>query len=143
MFRTAALTLALLLSTAIPFAHDRAEAGGGEDFPFFCRLDNEPDLHSFKVVSDLRMSTGYAMMLIRNGQVDGYFPVYVQDSDDGKWWVVWGSQYRYTLFRDRHVLAYINKETGQSSHEDVKTSLRNTSGRDWSLKPMRCGAAVP
>lgn len=142
MIRSTLLTVAVLCGAAA-LPESTANAGGGEDFPFFCMLGNEPSLDSFKVVADDRSSSGYMVMLIRNGQNDGYFPINVQETSDGKFWQIYGIQYRYTLFNDRHILAYINKETGEWSHEDVKLSFRGGGGRDWSLKPMRCGVTAP
>lgn len=142
MIRTALLTLAVLFGAAA-LPGSPAQAGGGEDFPFFCMMGNEPRLDSFKVVADNRSTSGYMVNLIRNGRSDGYFPVNVVETSDGKYWQIYGIQYGYTVLTDRHILAYINKETGEWSHEDVKTSLRNGSGRDWSLKPMRCGVTAP
>ncbi len=142
MFRTTALTAMLLLLAASAGISDRAQARGGEDFPFFCMTDNEPNLDSFKIVSDLRSSTGYALELYRNGGLDGYVEANVDDSTDGKYWVVYARQWRWTVLFDRQVLAYINKDTGESPYEDVKASLHNAAGRDWELKPMRCGTGL-
>lgn len=142
MIRSALLTLAVALGAAALPASP-AKAGGGEDFPFFCMTGNDPRIDAFKIVADNRSTSGYMVMMIRSGTNDGYFPVNVTETDDGKWWQIYGIQYGYTLLTDRHILAYINKETGDLSHEDVKTSLRNGEGRDWSLKPMRCGVSAP
>jgi hypothetical protein len=138
MFRSTILAMAVLLGiAAIPSGN--ARAAGGEDFPFFCWTGNEATVDAIKVVADDRSTSGYMLMLIRNGYNDGYIPVSVKETTDGKYWQVYGIQYRYTLLSDRHVLAYINKETGEVSHEDVKVTMRGASGRDWRLKPMSCG----
>jgi hypothetical protein len=130
--------LALAAAACSPLAAHAAEIEGrGQDFPFFCRMDEE---RSFRVVDDADSDSGFTLVMYDYGQYDGEMPVGISLSDDGHHWVIYGREH-LGPFRDRQILAYINKSADDGSHADVRTTLRNVDPV-FELQPIACGAAA-
>lgn len=128
------LCLALSHGTAQADTKDiLATKGRGQDWPFFCRVNDE---QSFRVVDN--GAGGYTMTMYYRGHYDGEMPVYLGPSDDETHWVVYGREH-LGPFRDRQVLALINKHADDSSHADVRTTRRNAE-TSFELQPIACGS---
>lgn len=105
----------------------------GEDFPFFCSVQETP--RSFSLVTDMDSPTGYTLVLYLRMRVEARAPAEVTSTADGKYWLVKAHQ---TGVVDRQVLAYIGLTDGRTSHGDVRSQRVLSKGRGWDLKPMSC-----
>lgn len=138
--RSLCLSIGLLAGAAFGLSPGKALAKGGEDFPFFCSLDfNSGGMaESFQLVPDNRSDSGYAMLIYTKLNFTAWVPAYLDETQDGKYWVVYARQHHFTVLFDRQILAYVAKDPAKLSHGDVHMTLRNARGGDWYLKPMRC-----
>jgi len=136
-FRHLILALALVGAAGALISN---AALAGEDWPFFCRLDTE-GMQMFNVVDDVNSPTGHTLIMYLYGEYDGSMAADVRLSDDNKYYVIHGREH-LGPFRDRQLLAFINRYTDEASHADVRMTRRNRDA-DFYLQPVACGAPTP
>jgi hypothetical protein len=128
------LPLALGIMTLAGAASERASAAGGQDFPFFCKLDDSGRM--LKINRDWHSPTGFVMYVIDDGKVVNGMIADVQPSRDGRYMVVQGTE--TSVFKQTKVLAYVNAQREASSHAAIETTLRGVDP-DFALQPAHCG----
>lgn len=136
--------LSILVFATLSLAHaGNAFAIGGEDFPFFCRMDNERQETAFIVRPDPKSETGYTLKLFRRWRLAARIPVEIRATDGGRYWVISGrARQKLNLLYDDRVLAYVASTSGFKSHGGVEVEWHRVDTEEWDLAPMTCGHEV-
>jgi hypothetical protein len=122
---------------------ERAVAHGGEDWPFFCSLNQqgaEGGVDGLKLVTDDQSANGYGLELYSGTDLVGYIYPDVSDSDDKKFLIVYGET-PYGIFnaRRRQIMAAVAKDGVSDSWGDVEITLAGVEA-EFYQNPMSCKA---
>jgi hypothetical protein len=137
------ITLCLgLVALAGAARAEPATVRGGEDWPFFCTLNQGADggVDGLKLVSDSQSPNGYGLELYAGSDFVAYVIPDVNDSDDKKFLMIYGeTPYGVFKARSRQILAAVAKDGGPNSWGDVQITWAGQQAQFYQ-NPMNCKA---